>query len=174
MEILKKIFQFERTSYILFYYPFSSIFFIVLKVKRPDFIGLETTCGEESQADQPTEISEHKEWVAREVTATEHITSVVDNTYRMLFLEMQGWRKVVRGTGSQVWDEPKTLRRAFPVPEIPSETLNIGFTSFYNGCFSVSTVVFINSFQMQISLCCPSEWSIWEKSLGQVPSYSPS
>lgn len=86
------------------------------------------------------------------MTVTEHITSVVDNTYRMLFLEMQRWRKVVRGTGSQVWDEPKTLRRAFPVPEIPSDTLKIGFTFFYNGYFSVSTLVFINSFQMQISL----------------------
>lgn len=50
---------------------------------------------------------------------TKHTTNMVDNTYRILFLERyRGWRKVVRGTGSQVWDEPKTLKRTFPVPEI--------------------------------------------------------
>lgn len=52
---------------------------------------------------KPTEISEHKEWVAREVTETKHTTNVVDNTYRIaISREVWGWRKAVRGTGSQV------------------------------------------------------------------------
>lgn len=39
-------------------------------------------CTEKTQVEQPTNISEHKEWVAREVTEAKHTTNAVDNTYR--------------------------------------------------------------------------------------------
>lgn len=38
-------------------------------------------CREQIRVKHPTEISEHKEWVAREETETKHTINVVDNTY---------------------------------------------------------------------------------------------
>lgn len=45
-----------------------------------------------------------------------------------------------------MWDEPKTLRRTFPVPQIPLQAFKLGFASSYQLFLST-----YNSFHLQFS-----------------------
>lgn len=116
-------------------------------------------CTEKTQVEQPTNISEHKEWVAREVTEAKHTTNAVDNTYRRaISRQIEGPEESAERNRklSVGWTKNNTEGASCSWKIFTFKTwLKIGFASY--SYLTELALCFINCFPNAKTPICPSE-----------------